>query len=51
MAIPTGGTDNHRLLVDVAETSGLAGRQAETAVRERRITLNRHPPPFDASGP
>ena len=47
----TGGTDNHLLLIDVAKTFGLTGRQAESALRESRITLNRNSLPFDANGP
>ena len=37
----TGGTDNHLLLVD-ARPYGLTGRQAETALREAGVTLNRN---------
>jgi glycine hydroxymethyltransferase len=51
MDVLTGGTDNHLLLVNVAETYGLTGRQAESAVRECRITLNRNSLPFDKNGP
>ncbi len=51
MQVLTGGTDNHLLLLDVAETFGLTGRQAESALRECRITLNRNSLPFDANGP
>ena len=51
MAVLTGGTDNHLLLVDVAETFGLTGRQAEAALRACQITLNRNSLPFDANGP
>ncbi len=47
----TGGTDNHLLLIDVAKTFGLTGRQAESALRESNITLNRNSLPFDANGP
>ena len=47
----TGGTDNHLLLIDVAKTFGLTGRQAESALRECKITLNRNSLPFDANGP
>jgi glycine hydroxymethyltransferase len=47
----TGGTDNHLLLIDVARTFGLTGRQAESAMRESRITLNRNSLPFDGNGP
>jgi glycine hydroxymethyltransferase len=47
----TGGTDNHLLLVDVAETFGLTGRQAESALRDCGVTLNRNSLPDDANGP
>lgn len=51
MTVLTGGTDNHLLLVDVAATYDLTGRQAETALRECGITLNRNALPFDRNGP
>lgn len=51
MDVLTGGTDNHLLLVDVAKTFGLTGRQAEAALRECRVTLNRNSLPYDANGP
>jgi glycine hydroxymethyltransferase len=47
----TGGTDNHIVLVDVAASHGITGRQAETALRSVGITLNRNSLPFDANGP
>jgi glycine hydroxymethyltransferase len=47
----TNGTDNHLLLIDVAKTFGLTGRQAESVLRECKITLNRNSLPFDANGP
>lgn len=50
LTIPTGGTDNHLMLVDVTPF-GLNGRQAESAVRECGITLNRNSLPFDPNGP
>lgn len=51
MQVLTGGTDNHLLLIDVTATFGLTGRQAETALRECAITLNRNALPFDVNGP
>jgi len=48
--IATGGTDNHLMLVDV-RGFGLTGRQAESAVRECCITLNRNSLPYDPNGP
>lgn len=50
MAIITGGTDNHLLLIDV-RPYGLTGRQAETALRSCKITLNRNTIPNDMNGP
>jgi len=46
----TGGTDNHLILVDVS-TFGLTGRQAESALHDCGITLNRNALPFDPNGP
>jgi glycine hydroxymethyltransferase len=50
MTVPTGGTDNHLLLIDV-RSFGLTGRQAESAVRRCGFTLNRNSLPFDPNGP
>ena len=46
----TGGTDNHLFLADV-RSLGLTGRQAESALFECNITLNRNSLPFDPNGP
>jgi glycine hydroxymethyltransferase len=51
MEVVTGGTDNHLLLLDVHKSFGLTGRQAESAIRECHMTLNRNALPFDANGP
>jgi glycine hydroxymethyltransferase len=51
MSVLTGGTDNHLLLIDVAESFGLTGRQAESALRECQVTLNRNSLPDDVNGP
>lgn len=51
LTVLTGGTDNHLLLLDVAQAFGLTGRQAESALRECNITLNRNSLPFDVNGP
>lgn len=48
--LTTGGTDNHLLVLDVASTFGLTGRQAETALSECLLTLNRNAIPFDKNG-
>lgn len=47
----TGGSDNHLLLADVTKTFALTGRQAESALRDCGITLNRNVLPFDKNGP
>ncbi len=47
----TGGSDNHIVLLDVAQAFGLTGRQAESALRSCGITLNRNALPFDLNGP
>jgi len=46
----TGGTDNHLLLVNVHK-AGITGRQAESALLECHITLNRNSLPNDPNGP
>lgn len=46
----TGGTDNHLFLVNV-RSLGLTGRQAESALHECNVTLNRNSIPFDPNGP
>lgn len=52
MEVVTGGTDNHLMLIDVAQTYGITGRQAESALREGGITLNRNSIfPIDPNGP
>lgn len=51
MKVVTDGTDNHLMLLDVSESFGLTGRQAESAVRECNMTLNRNAIPFDVNGP
>ena len=47
----TGGTDNHLLVFDVASSFHLNGRQAESLLREARLTVNRNAIPFDVNGP
>lgn len=51
VAVSSDGTDNHLVLVDVTSINGLTGRQAELAMRECGITLNRNAVPFDPNGP
>jgi glycine hydroxymethyltransferase len=50
ITVATGGTDNHLMLADVRPFS-LTGRQAESALRECAVTLNRNSLPFDPNGP
>ncbi len=50
LPVLTGGTDNHIVLVNVAEGFGLTGRQAENALRSCGVTLNRNAIPFDPNG-
>ena len=47
----TNGTDNHLLVMDVMASFGLTGRQAETILREARLTVNRNSIPQDINGP
>lgn len=49
--ITTGGTENHLFVMDVASTFRLTGRQAEMALREAGLTVNRNAIPFDVNGP
>jgi glycine hydroxymethyltransferase len=49
LEIVTGGTENHLALIDVTGC-GLTGRQAESALREAGVTLNRNSLPFDPNG-
>jgi glycine hydroxymethyltransferase len=49
LTVLTGGTDNHMLLIDVTPLD-LTGRQAESVLRNARITLNRNALPFDTNG-
>ena len=51
MAVVTGTSENHLLLVDVEKSYGLNGRQAESALRQAGLTLNRNSLPFDPNGP
>ncbi len=47
--VVTGGTDNHLLLID-ARPFSLTGRQAESALREAGVTVNRNVIPYDPNG-
>lgn len=49
--LTTGGTDNHLMVAEVFASFGLTGRQAEIALREACITVNRNAIPYDKNGP
>jgi glycine hydroxymethyltransferase len=46
----TGGTDNHIVLVDVAASFGLTGRQAEAGLLDCGVVTNRNSVPKDPNG-
>jgi glycine hydroxymethyltransferase len=46
----TGGTDNHLVLLDVATSYGLTGRQAESALLDAGVVTNRNSIPRDPNG-
>jgi glycine hydroxymethyltransferase len=46
----TGGTSNHIVLVDVARSFGLTGRQAEAALLDAGVVTNRNSVPRDPNG-
>jgi glycine hydroxymethyltransferase len=48
--VATGGTDNHIVLLDVAASFGLTGRQAESALLEAGVVTNRNSLPADRNG-
>lgn len=50
MTVLTGGTDNHLLQINVYDSFGLTGRQAEDALRACGLTMNRNSIPFDPNG-
>ena len=47
--ITSDGTDNHLIVIDIRNFE-LTGRQAESAIRQVGITLNRNSIPFDPNG-
>jgi glycine hydroxymethyltransferase len=49
-SLVTGGTDNHLVLMDVATSFGLTGRQAEAALLDAGVVTNRNSVPGDAHG-
>ena len=48
--IVSGGTDNHLMLVDVF-SKGVTGKQAEKALEQGGITVNKNTIPFDTNSP
>ena len=46
----SGGTDNHLMLVDL-RNKGITGKQAEKALEEAGITVNKNTIPFDTQSP
>ncbi|MBA2378965.1 MAG: serine hydroxymethyltransferase [Blastocatellia bacterium] len=52
LRLVSGGTDNHLLLVDVYEGGkGITGKEAEKALDEVHITVNKNTIPFDTQKP
>jgi glycine hydroxymethyltransferase len=51
VTLVTGGTDNHIVLMDVAASFGLTGRQAESALLDAGVVTNRNSVPGDPNGP
>ncbi|EPH06739.1 serine hydroxymethyltransferase [Propionibacterium sp. oral taxon 192 str. F0372] len=47
VTLVTGGTDNHLVLIDVASSFGLTGRQAENALLDSGVVTNRNSIPRD----
>jgi len=50
LRLVSGGTDNHLMLVDVG-ASGTTGKDAEEALDEVGITVNKNTIPFDTRSP
>ena len=50
LEVITGGTDNHLVILDLSST-GLTGRQGESALRDVGIMVNRNTLPLDKNGP
>ncbi len=50
VALVSGGTDNHMMLVDLSGL-GVTGKEAEIALEMAGITVNKNAIPFDALGP
>ncbi len=50
VSLVTGGTDNHLMLADLTDLN-ITGKEAETALGEAGITVNKNAVPFDTRGP
>ena len=48
--IISGGTDNHSMLIDL-RSKGITGKDAENALSETHITVNKNMVPFDTESP
>lgn len=48
--IISGGTDNHCMLIDL-RSKGITGKQAENALNDAHITVNKNMVPFDTESP
>lgn len=49
--IISGGTDNHLILVDIFGSKGITGKEAEHALEEINISVNKNMIPFDPRKP
>ncbi|MDI6740623.1 MAG: serine hydroxymethyltransferase, partial [Candidatus Edwardsbacteria bacterium] len=49
-AVVSGGTDNHLMLIDLGG-KGITGKEAENALHDAGITVNKNLVPFDAKSP
>jgi glycine hydroxymethyltransferase len=50
LKLVSGGTDNHLIIVDLRE-AGITGREAEEALEEAGITVNKNTIPFEKRSP
>jgi glycine hydroxymethyltransferase len=50
VTLVSGGTSNHLVLADVADSFGLTGRQAESALLDSGVVTNRNSVPRDSNG-
>ena len=47
----SGGTDNHLVLIDVFESKGITGKQAQDLFEEAGLTTNKNTTPYDQNPP